>query len=182
MPRYLPIQLDAANEDIRKVYAETEKDAGQVPNYLKTLAHSPNYLKPVADLYRALESGESALSDKIRRLVQLKAAKVDKCKGSVDRYTTLALESGLTDEQIKAMDDYAESDLFNHYEKDALRFTELLLRTPDEISQELFWTQLDNHFTSDQVVEMITLVGFVTMMDRFLLSVEVAPDPAPVAK
>ncbi len=182
MPRYLPIQLDAANEDIRKVYAEAEKGVGQVPNYLKTLAHSPNYLKPVAELYLALESGESALSDKIRRLVQLKTAKVDKCKASVDRYTALGLEAGLSEDQVKALEDYAESDLFNHYEKDALRFAELLLRTPDEISQELFWTQLDNHFTSDQVVEMITLVGFVTMVDRFLLSVEVAPDPAPVTK
>lgn len=181
MPRYLPIQLDAANEEIRRVYAEVEKAVGFVPNYIKTVAHSPNCLKQVADLFCALESGESGLTDKLRALVALKTAKLDKCKASVERYAAAAKEAGVSEEQIKAMDgDFNEGDTFNHYEKDALQLAESLLRAPDDISQTQFWTQLDNHFTSDQVVEMITLIGFVNMMDRFLLAVEVAPDTVPV--
>ena len=48
--------------------------------------------------------------------------------------------------------------------------------SPDDIPQAAFWTTLDNHFTSDQVVEMITLIGFYNMINRFLLAIEVEPD------
>ena len=37
--------------------------------------------------------------------------------------------------------------------------------------------QLDNHYTSDQVVEMITLIGFFNMINRLALVLEVAAGP-----
>ncbi len=179
MPRYLPVQLDSANADIQAVYREVEREVGLVPQFIKTLAHSPNYLKPVADLYRAIMAGESSLSDKLRHLVILKTCKVDRCKPTVKHLTRLALDAGWTEEQIEAFEAYAESDLFNYYEKDALSLVEQVLERPDDISEPLFWTQLDNHFTSDQVVEMITLIGFFNMINRLIHTVEIAPDPTP---
>ncbi|MFQ5739340.1 MAG: carboxymuconolactone decarboxylase family protein [Acidobacteriota bacterium] len=178
MPRYLPVQLDAASEEMKSVYAEVENEVGLVPNFIKTLAHSPHHLKPVADLYRSMMKPGS-LGQKIHQLIILKTCKVDKCKVTAARHTDLAREAGWTDEQLEAMDSYAESDLFNHYEKDAMELVELVLGRPDDISQQQFWTQLDNHFTSDQVVEMITLIGFFNMINRFVLAVEVDPDPVP---
>ncbi len=180
MPRYLPVQPDAASEEILAVYQEVERDTGSVPNFIKTLAHSPHYLKPVADLYRAVSTA-SGFSDKLRALILLKTCKLDKCKATVAHYTRVAREAGYGDEQIEAMDNFGESDLFDYYEKDLLTLAELVHRSPDEISQELFWTQLDNHFTSDQVVEAITLIGFVNLIDRFCLAIQVDPDPEPKA-
>ncbi len=180
MPRYLPVGRDAANSEILSVYAEVERDTGSVPNFIRTLAHSPHYLKPVADLYRAV-STQSGFSEKLRALIVLKTCKLDKCKATVQHYSAQAQEAGWTDEQIEGMDNFADSDLFNYYEKDLLTLAELIWRSPDEISQEQFWTQLDNHFTSDQVVEAITLIGFINLINRFCLAIQVEPDPAPVA-
>ncbi|MDA2935051.1 carboxymuconolactone decarboxylase family protein [Acidobacteria bacterium AH-259-D05] len=176
MPRYLPVQLDAANEDIKRVYSEMEQDIGFVPNFIKTLAHSGNFLEGVADLYRGL-MGETSLSEKLRQLVILKTCKVDKCKYTVTCYAELAKKEGWTDEQIQAMDDYASSDLFNYYEKEVLRLAELVSLEPDEIPAD-YWMQLDNHFTSDQVVELITLIGFFNMINRFILALQIEPDPS----
>jgi hypothetical protein len=47
MPKYLPVQLDAANHDIKAVYDKMEQDIGFVPNFIKTLAHSGNFLEAV---------------------------------------------------------------------------------------------------------------------------------------
>ena len=47
---------------------------------------------------------------------------------------------------------------------------------PDEI-QDDFWAQLNNHYTSDQVVELVTLIGFFNMINRFILALQVDPDP-----
>lgn len=178
MPRYLPIQPDAAYDQILDTYREIEDELGFVPNFLKTLAHSPDLLEPVARLYVALlKTGE--LSEKLRSLVLLKTCKFDRCKPTVIQFTQMALDAGWSEEQIKALDDFADSDLFNFYEKDVLRLIEESLTHPDDISQAQFWTQLDNHFTADQVVEMLTLIGFANMLNRFIQVVEVEPDPAP---
>lgn len=175
MPRYLPVQLDAANDHIEKIYSEMEQDIGFVPNFIKTLAHSGNFLEGVADLYRNL-MGETSLSEKIRQLAILKTCKLNKCQYTVTLYSELAKKGGWTTEQIEAMDDFTNSELFNYYEKEVLQLADQITEEPDEIQDE-FWTQLDNHFTSDQVVELVTLIGFFNMINRFILSLQVEPDP-----
>lgn len=175
MPKYLPVQWDAANEKIKGVYTEVEKDIGFVPNFIKTLSHSDNYLKAVADLYRRL-MGQTSLSEKIRQLAILKTCKLDKCSYTVTQHTELARKAGWSDEQLEAMDDYAESDLFTYYEKEVLKLAELVTRRPDEINFD-YWTQFDNHFTSDEGVELITLIGFFHMVNCWALSLEVELEP-----
>lgn len=179
MPRYLPVQPDAAYQEIKEIYQTVEKELGIVPNYLKTLAHSPHYLKPMAELYLKV-NGECSLSEKLKQLVILKTCKLDRCKGTVQWHKELAAKAGWSDDQIAAMDSFQDSDFFNYTEKDALALAEYILEGPDDIPEAAFWTTLDNHFTSDQVVELITLIGFYNMINRFLLAIEVEPDPIPV--
>ena len=81
MPRYLPVQLDAANEDIKRVYAQVEQDVGFVPNFIKTLAHSGNFLEAMADLYLTI-TGETSLSEKLRQLAILKTCQLPKQESS----------------------------------------------------------------------------------------------------
>jgi AhpD family alkylhydroperoxidase len=174
MPRYLPVQIDSANDTVKPVYAEVHRRFGLVPNFIKTLAHSDRILKPVADAYLSL-TGETGLSEKLTQLIILKVGRLDKCQYVIDRHTPLASGAGLNDEQLQAIDDYGETDAFSFYEKEALRLVELIRSTPDEITPE-FWTQLDNHYTSDQVVEMIALIGFQGMLNRLILSLQIEPD------
>jgi len=61
-------------------------------------------------------------------------------------------------------------------EKETLQLAELVTLEPDEIP-DVYWLQLDNHFTSDQVVELITLIGFFNMINRFILTLDIEPDP-----
>lgn len=171
MPRYLPVQLDAANDEIKKVYARVEEALGSVPNFIKTLAHSPNFLKPVAEAYCRLLT-ESNLSEKLRQLAILKTCKLDKCPYTIAQHTEQAKKAGWTEEQIEALEDYARSDLFTYHEKEVLQLAELVTRRPDEISFD-FWSQFDNHFTSDEAVELITLITFFHMVNRFVLALEV---------
>jgi uncharacterized peroxidase-related enzyme len=177
MPRYLPVQIDAASEPVKRVYADVQQKLGHVPNFLKTLAHSDRVLKPMADAFLSLV-GESGLSEKVRQLVILRVCQLDKCKYTVDQHTFLAKKAGWSDDHLKAMDDYNQSELFSFYEKEALRLVELVRSTPDEIPND-YWTQLDNHYTSDQVVEMITLIGFIGMVNHLILALQIEPDPLP---
>ncbi|RPJ86020.1 MAG: hypothetical protein EHM18_08375 [Acidobacteria bacterium] len=175
MPRYLPVQIDAANEPIKQVYAEVQHKLGHVPNFLKTVAHNDRILKPMADAFLSFV-GESSLSEKVRQLVILRVCQLDKCKPTVDRHTLLAKQAGWSDDHLKAMDDYNQSELFPYYEKEALRLVELVRSTPDEIPGD-YWAQLDNHYTSDQIVEMVALIGFIGMINHLILALQIEPDP-----
>lgn len=174
-PRYLPVQLDAANEEVKAIYADVETDVGFVPNFIKTLAHSSNFLKAIAGLYCGVLAGPTSLSEKTRQLAILKTGKLDKCQYTVAHGTELARKAGWTDEQIEAMDDYAQSDLFSYYEKEVLELAELVTRQPDEITVE-FWTQFDNHFTSDEAVELITLISLSHTINSIVLALQVEPE------
>jgi len=177
MPRYLPVQLDAASEPVKSVYADVQEKLGHVPNFIKTLAHNDRILRPLADGFLSLVS-ESSLSDKTRLLVMLRVSQLDKCKYSVDQLSVLATKAGWTDDHLKAMDDYNQSELFAFYDKEALRLVELVRSTPDEIPND-YWAQLDNHYTSDQVVELVTLIGFLGMINHLILALQIEPDPLP---
>ena len=177
MPRYLPVQIDAANEAVKRVYADVQQKLGYVPNFLKTVAHNDRLLKPVADVFLC-GVGESSLSERTRQLVLLRVCQLDKCKATVDVHTFLARKAGWSEDHLKAMDDYNQSELFSFYEKEALKLVELVRSTPDEIPGD-YWAQLDNHYTSDQVVEMITLIGFVGLINHLILALQIEPDPLP---
>ena len=177
MPRYLPVQLDAANEDIKRVYSQLEQNIGVVPNFIKTLAHSGNFLEALATLYSSL-MGETSLSEKLRQLVILKTCKLQRCEYTVTHHTELAKQAGWSEEQIEALEDYSSSDLLSYYEKEVLQLAEQVSLAPDEI-QDDFWTQLDNHFTSDQIVELVTLIASFNLLNRFILALKVEPDPHP---
>jgi len=180
MPRYLPVQLDAASDEVKKIYSGAEEDIGFVPNFLKTLAHSGNFLPSIVELYKTL-LGETSLSPKVQQLAILKTCKVNKCKYTVTCFAEMACKAGWTEEQIEAMEDYSSSDLFTYYEKDVLQLAEMVSLDPDEI-QDVFWNQLDNHFTSDQIIEPVTLIGFFNMLNRFILALQIEPDPQFVAQ
>ena len=42
MPRYLPVQPDAAYDEIKEVYSTVEGELGIVPNYLKNTGPQPS--------------------------------------------------------------------------------------------------------------------------------------------
>ena len=174
MPRYLPVQMDAANEKVKEVYSRMEEEVGFVPNFIKTLAHSGNFLEEIANLYLTV-SGENGLSEKVSHVAILKTCQLHKCKYTVGYYTERAKEAGWSDEQIQNMDDYAASELFSYYEKEVLELAEIVSKEPDEI-QDDYWTQLNNHFTSDQVVDLIALIGFFNMINRLILALQIEPD------
>lgn len=177
MPRYLPVQVDAATEDAKRVYSQLEQNIGVVPNFIKTLAHSGNFLESLAAFYSSL-MGETSLSERLRQLVILKTCKLQRCQYTIIYHTELAKQAGLSEEQIEALEDYSASDLLSYYEKEVLQLAEQVTLAPDEI-QDDFWTQLDNHFTSDQIVELVTLISSFNLINRLILTLKIDPDPLP---
>jgi len=74
-------------------------------------------------------------------------------------------EERLSDDELLALPRYQCSDLFDDREKAALDYTVAVMRTPVEVTDELF-ERMKEHFSDKQMVEITALLTVVNL-DRF---------------
>ncbi|HEY2934313.1 MAG TPA: carboxymuconolactone decarboxylase family protein [Acidobacteriota bacterium] len=172
MPKFLPVQPDAAGERVRQVYSDYEDTFGGPPdNLAKTLAPSSAILDGYYSMFRAV-MGDNSLDDKTRELVILKVAKLNECDYCRNSHLPLAKKAGVSDEMIAALEDHEKSELFTFVEKEALSWVEGVTRNPASIDEELF-KQLKNHLTQQQIIELTTIAGFYNMVTRLAQALDV---------
>lgn len=76
------------------------------------------------------------------------------------------MQAGATDDKIRQVPSWRESDLFTPMEKDALEYAEKMTITGEKVSDEL-WTRLRGHFTEAQMVELTAAVAVENFRSKF---------------
>ena len=113
---------------------------------------------------QAVRKGKS-VDERLKNLIELKGAQMIGCEYCVDLGSQICRNSGLSDDELLALARYRQSDLFTDREKLALDYTVAVMRTPVEVTDELF-AQMMEHFSNTQLVE-ITAHLMVVNLDRF---------------
>lgn len=73
---------------------------------------------------------------------------------------------GLTEEKLRALQDYENSDALSEVEKLALRYADAMTDTPQQVPQELF-DALQRHFDARQLVELTSSIAWENYRARF---------------
>jgi AhpD family alkylhydroperoxidase len=124
----------------------------------------PKMLTGMGRFQGAVRKGR-AVDHRLQNLIELKAAAMIGCEYCVDLGSQICRNSGLSDEELLALPRYRSSDLFTDREKAALDYAVGVMRTPVDVSDELFaWVQ--SHFSDEQIVEITALLTVVNL-DRF---------------
>jgi alkylhydroperoxidase family enzyme len=127
-------------------------------------AHQPKMMSGMGKFQQAVRKGRS-VDERLKYLVELKGAQMIGCEFCVDLGSQICRNSGFSDEELLAVPRYRESDLFTEREKLALDYTVAVMRTPVEVSDELF-ARMKAEFTDEQIVEITALLTLVNV-DRF---------------
>jgi len=127
-------------------------------------AYQPKMMMGMGRFNQAIRGGKT-VSERIRNLVELKGAQMIGCEFCVDLGSQICRNSGFTDEELLALPGYQSSDLFTEQEKAALDYTVAVMRTPVEVTDELF-DRMKAHFSDKQMVEITALLTLVNV-DRF---------------
>ncbi len=127
-------------------------------------AHQPKMMMGMGRFNQAVRKGRS-VDQRLKNLVELKGAQMIGCEFCVDLGSQVCRHSGLTDEELLALPRYGGSDLFSEREKVALDYTVAVMRTPVEVTDELF-ARMRSHFGPQQLVEITALLTLVNL-DRF---------------
>ncbi|HTB08238.1 MAG TPA: carboxymuconolactone decarboxylase family protein [Acidimicrobiales bacterium] len=127
-------------------------------------AYQPKMMMGMGRFNQAVRKG-SSVDQRLKNLIELKGAQMIGCEYCVDLGSQICRNSGLSDEELLALPTYRSSDLFTTREKVALDYAVAVMRTPVEVTDELF-AKMREHFNEKQMVE-ITAHLMVVNLDRF---------------
>jgi len=127
-------------------------------------AHQPKMMSGMGKFQGAVRKGNT-VDERLKYLVELKGAQMIGCEFCVDVGSQICRNSGFSDEELLAIPRYRESNLFSERDKVALDYTVAVMRTPVEVTDELF-ARMKEHFTDEQLVEITALLTVVNL-DRF---------------
>jgi uncharacterized peroxidase-related enzyme len=103
-----------------------EQKFGQPLNLFRTLAHQPDVLVGVAKINDGIHED---LPADLRELAYYKASHVNECKYCTHWHRKAALRSGVSEDQLRTIDDYVSDGVFNDRQKTVLAYAEQLTRT-----------------------------------------------------
>src|SRR5690242_8229799 len=127
-------------------------------------AYQPKMMIGMGRFNQAIRKGKT-VDERTKNLVELKGAQMIGCEFCVDLGSQICRNSGLSDDELLALPRYRHSDLFTEREKAALDYAVAVMRTPVEVTDELF-ARMKAHFTDEQMVELTALLTVVNL-DRF---------------
>jgi AhpD family alkylhydroperoxidase len=127
-------------------------------------AYQPKMMMAMGKFNQAIRKRHD-VDARLKNLVELKGAQMIGCEFCVDLGAQICRNSGLSDDELLALPSYRSSDLFTDREKIALDYTVAVMRTPVEMTDELF-ARMREHFSEKQMVEITGLLTLVNL-DRF---------------
>jgi alkylhydroperoxidase family enzyme len=174
MARIQGVQKSQAGPMVKLVYrlgprmmrklAGREASIGNGLEPMEIWAHKPKLMMAMGKFNGAIRK-PGTLETRVRNLCELKGSAMIGCEFCVDLGSQICRHSGFTDDELLAIPRYASSELFTEPEKVALDYTVAVMRTPVEVTDDLF-ADLQKHFTTDQIVELTALLTLVNL-DRF---------------
>ena len=127
-------------------------------------AYQPKMMFGMGKFNQVVRKGKS-VDQRLKNLVELKGADMIGCEFCVDLGSQICRNSGFSDEELLALPRHRQSDLFTEREKLALDYAVAVMRTPVEVTDELF-AKMKEHFSDEQLVEITALLTVVNL-DRF---------------
>ena len=124
-------------------------------------AYQPKMLSGMGKFQQAVRKGHS-VDERLKNLIELKGAQMIGCEFCVDLGSQICRNSGFSDEELLALPRYRQSDLFTEREKTALDYAAGVMRTPVDVSDELF-ARMREHFSAAQLVEITALLTVVNL-------------------
>jgi AhpD family alkylhydroperoxidase len=151
----------------RLVWAIARRQAGgKLPEPVALMAHSPLLMDAYGGLEMAFERSKRA-PRRLMLLAELKASALAGCEWCMDFGSWLArAQAGITEEQLRELPRFRESDAFDEDEKLVLEYAEGISRTPVEVPDEVF-DRLRERFDEGQIVELTWAAAIENLRARF---------------
>ena len=177
MARVRPIPRDRAALILRNVYDSAELQFVSTPIITQALAHRPELLLTFANFERELWTG-GVLDAKTKALLAVRVSILNSCVYSRARHRAAALQAGITEEQLAALERETAStaDVIEPREQAVLHLAEKLTRDASAVSDDDVQA-LRKWYGDSHLVELALFVGPLSLLDNFALAFAFEVEP-----
>lgn len=169
MSRLRLLQQGEAPLPARGIYAED----GSASPLKRSLANAPDLLETLLPfLGQIFDEGTVDLATK--ELVVVRVSQLNSCRYCLAAHRPLALEFGVSDEQLAAVCDEASLDALAARERTIIEWADGYVLDPAGITDELVARVLD-HLRDDQMIELALLIGATQMLNHYCTAFDVPP-------
>jgi alkylhydroperoxidase family enzyme len=149
----------------RFAYRFSRRRFGKVPEPVRVTAHHRKVLLGMSAMELALDRS-NLVDARLKKLAEMKVALVVGCEFRVDIGSMLGKGLGITDDQLRALPRFRESEAFSSVEKLVLEYAAEMTRTPALIPDHLFGA-LCEYFDEAQMVELTATIAWENYRARF---------------
>ncbi len=143
---------------------------------------TPQYLKPLLDLSKALEKGK--LGVRLLELVFLRVSQLNGCAHCLDMHTRALLEAGEDPQRLATLAGWRETEFFDARERVVLDWAERVTAIQDAEALDPSAADLAKHLDEAEIAELTFAVAEINAWNRLAIALHapVARAPLPKAK
>lgn len=165
-----------ANPELKALTAKIISERGKLHNLYKMLLNSPPIAEGWLNLLTAIRQ-KSLLSGRVRELVIMRIAVINKAEYEFISHTPFALKEGISQEQINAIESWNISTLFDAVDRSVLAYTDSMTRDV-HVPKNIF-DDVNKHFDARGMTELTATIASYNLVSRFLEALEIDPEPEP---
>jgi alkylhydroperoxidase family enzyme len=170
MARIPYADIEKSSQKVREFFEKIETDGFEILNINKMVAHSEASVREFVRLGSKLII-KPHLKPRYRELAILKIAQIHGVNYEWAHHVPIAMQTGVTLEQIKQLGNWRDSSLFTNEEKTILKYTEEVSKE-NQPKEETF-AAASAFLDHASLVELTLSIGFWGMVARFLLTFRV---------
>lgn len=162
-----------ANAEVIALTAQIRKERGQLHNLYRLLLNSPPVARGWLNLLTAVRQ-QCKLAGKYREFAILRIAIINKADIEYTSHIPFALKEGIRREQIDALNDWQNSQVYDAAERAVLAYTDSMTKdvhVPDNV-----FDPLRPHFDARELTELTVTIATYNLVSRFLEAVQIDHD------
>lgn len=163
---YADLSTPAARPLAERIVAER----GSVLHLYQMLLHSPPVAQGWLGYLTAIRQ-QAQLPGDVRELVIMRVALLNRAPYEADQHAPIALQEGVSQAKLDALDAWPDSTLFDDRERAVLAYTDAMTRqvqVPDPV-----FAEVARHFAPPLLVELTATVAAYNMVSRFLEALQI---------
>jgi len=161
---------DLQSPEVAPLVARITKERGSVLHLYQMLLHSPPVAEGWLGFLTAIRQ-RCELDSALRELVIMRVAALNGAPYEADQHAPIALAAGVTEQQLGALESWAESELFTVRQRAVLRLTDEMTKAV-QVPKDLIAAV--KAFLSDrETVELVATIAAYNMVSRFLEALDI---------
>jgi uncharacterized peroxidase-related enzyme len=156
------LEKDKTDEIARAVYEKFEQETGNVPEWVKVMAHNSKIVKEFTELFKTI-MGQGEIDTYLKWKIGYTISQLLKCPFCVDVTEKMLKKFGASDEMVGKI---KETKGLPEEEREILELVKDITADAHLDKPEIV-EKLKKKFTESQIVEIVSVIGLFNYINRF---------------